>query len=296
MASIGFPKRGALVKRKTDGLVGEVCASDPSKNLLTIRWSARSGYDILVCTSEQFFCDWEVTNRQRTNLGLPGWVLIIAFIAIVLFGFMRTRRSGPSTPSNPTTSGVGGGLGTQRGANPPPDENASKEREQEELESLKSCGGSCPEADWLLSGRGILSTKTLKNDTYGNSELVATIRLADFADDPVLAMEIAMLDMDRVVTREAETGSDQLVYFHVVKEAPLLSPQGDSDSTGQIGVVDIVYMMDEMRGTDVRNLPEAKESDMGTVAQVYPLGATIGKSYCNYGHNRHFTPRFCSNF
>lgn len=296
MDPIGFPHPGAQVKRKADGLLGEVYASDPSKDLLTVRWSARSGHNTLVCTSEQFFRDWEATNRERTNLSQPGKVLIVVITAIALFAFMKACSSDPSMPSNPATSGVVGSLGTQRGANSTPDENASNEREQDQLKSLKSCGALCPTAEWLSSGRGILSTETLTNNTYGNSELVATVRLVDFTDNPVLAMEIAMLDMDGVLTREAETSSDQLVYFHVVKDATQINPQGDSDSNGLIGVFDIVYPMEDLRKLDVKNLPEAKLSDMGTVAQIYPLGSTIGKSYCSYDDNRHFTPRFCSSF
>jgi hypothetical protein len=67
MASIGFPERGAQVKRKADGLVGEVYERNPSKDLLTIRWSARSGHNTLVCTSEQFFRDWDLTGGARSS-------------------------------------------------------------------------------------------------------------------------------------------------------------------------------------------------------------------------------------
>ena len=107
MDPIGFPHPGAQVKRKADGLLGEVYASDPSKDLLTVRWSARSGHNTLVCTSEQFFRDWEATNRQKTNLTQPGKVLIVVFTAIALFAFMKACSSDTSMPSNPATSGVG---------------------------------------------------------------------------------------------------------------------------------------------------------------------------------------------
>jgi hypothetical protein len=296
MASAEFPKRGTRVRRKVDGQIGVVHSIESGKDLLTVRWSEQAGFNTIDCTSEQFFRDWEVTNRQRTNLSQPGKVLIVVAIVIGIFAFMRSCSSGPSIPSNPTTSSVDGSLGTQRGANAPPDENASNARLQEALKSLKSSGALYTVADWLSSGRGILRAETLTNNTYGKSELVATIRLADFTDDPVLAMQIAMLDMDGVMTREAETGSDMLVYFHVVKEAKQLNTLSDSDSTNQIDVIDIVYVMDEMKRIDVRNLPEAKESDMGSIAHIYPLGETIGKSYCNYDDNRHFTPKFCSSF
>jgi len=47
MASTGFPKRGTRVIRKADGLIGEVYAIDPSKDLLTVRWAARPGHNTL---------------------------------------------------------------------------------------------------------------------------------------------------------------------------------------------------------------------------------------------------------
>lgn len=219
---------------------------------------------------------------------------VSAFILVCSFVLIKSCNSGPSGPSNPTTPNVGGSAGTQQGANPQSGEDLSKEQEQEEENLLRSCGA-CPAAAWLHDGRGILGSEILTNSADGNSELVVTIRFADFTDNPALAMEIAILDMGRVLTHEAETGSEGVVYFHVVKEATDLSPESGSGSTSRIGAFDIVYLTGDMRKIDVSNLPGSKVFDMGTVAQTYPLGAAVGRSYCDYGHNRRFTPNFCSN-
>lgn len=85
MVSTGFPERGTQVKRKADGLVGEVYASDPSRDLLTVRWAARSGHNTLVCTSEQFFRDWELTGKSVPSSAGPSKPIIIPIIFGVCF-------------------------------------------------------------------------------------------------------------------------------------------------------------------------------------------------------------------
>jgi hypothetical protein len=96
MVSTGFPGRGAQVKRKADGLIGEVYASDPSKDLLTLRWSARSGHNTLVCTSEQFFRDWDLTRGVKTDwTGRLIYSFLLITVLFVLFVWMH-RSVGPS--------------------------------------------------------------------------------------------------------------------------------------------------------------------------------------------------------
>jgi hypothetical protein len=100
MVSTGFPKSGDAVKRKADGLVGEVYASDPDKDILTVRWSARSGHNTLVCTSEQLFRDWDLIGSGKSITG--GFVgraailiVIAALFVVCIYGF--TYYSGCSS-------------------------------------------------------------------------------------------------------------------------------------------------------------------------------------------------------
>ena len=100
MASIGFPERGAQVKRKADGLLGEVYVSDPSKGLLTVRWSAGSGHNTLVCTSEQFFRDWDFIGGVRSSQTGPFrnviTLLVVGVLAVACIYGCSSLFFGPS--------------------------------------------------------------------------------------------------------------------------------------------------------------------------------------------------------
>jgi hypothetical protein len=104
MAQTGLPGRGAQVKRKSDGLIGEVYASDPNRDLLTIRWVGRPGQNTLVCTSEQFFRDWYLTGawkpiREGFAGRVPILVVVAAVIATCIYGF--ADFSGCASPKYP---------------------------------------------------------------------------------------------------------------------------------------------------------------------------------------------------
>lgn len=106
MAPMGFPARGSQVKRKTDGQVGVIYASDATKDVLTVRWAEQSGPNTLVCTSEQFFRDWELTGignfMQKRFVGRKALLTIaVAILAACIYGF--TDFSGCSEFSYPSS-------------------------------------------------------------------------------------------------------------------------------------------------------------------------------------------------
>ena len=91
MTSAEFPVRGAQVRRKADGLLGEVYASDPNKDLLTVRWLGRQRHNTLVCTSEQFFRDWDLTGswkpiQEGFARRAPIFVVVTALIVACVYG------------------------------------------------------------------------------------------------------------------------------------------------------------------------------------------------------------------
>jgi hypothetical protein len=76
MVSANFPRKGTHVRRKADGTIGEVYASDPFKGVLTVRWRTATGFLTQVCTSEHFARDWELApttfSLPRVPLASPG--------------------------------------------------------------------------------------------------------------------------------------------------------------------------------------------------------------------------------
>ena len=103
----GFPQKGSLVKRKIDGQIGEVYASDPRKDLLTVRWMAQSGQNTLICNSEQFARDWDLTGSSKSSqIGPIQGVITLLVVAAVLGACIygcASLFSGPSEFKYPTS-------------------------------------------------------------------------------------------------------------------------------------------------------------------------------------------------
>ncbi len=88
-----FPRRGEQVRRKTDGSLGEVYASNPGKDVLTIRWPTIPGaYDTRDYTLAQFAQNWELTGvrleQPHPSRYAPG---IIAMVMLLFFIFVLVK-------------------------------------------------------------------------------------------------------------------------------------------------------------------------------------------------------------
>jgi hypothetical protein len=122
MVSANFPEKGAQARRKVDGLLGEIYAVDPSKDLLTVRWRTATGFLTQVCTSEHFARDWELTattfnlprvpltspealtrqldlERQRYLLRAGGLLFICAIVLFIVYSIL-TPSSKTVQPNN----------------------------------------------------------------------------------------------------------------------------------------------------------------------------------------------------
>jgi hypothetical protein len=118
MAPTNFPEEGAQARRKADGLIGDVYAADPNKDLLTVRWSARPGLNTLVCTSEQFARDWELTGNKSSSPKelIKSFVAVAVFMAVCCFLLVKSCDSNPAssgsssaaTDKGPSTAGHSG--------------------------------------------------------------------------------------------------------------------------------------------------------------------------------------------
>lgn len=103
MTSENYPQKGAQAKRRADGLIGEVYASDPRKDILTVRWSARSGFNTFVCNSAQFAQDWELTGKSALNpKGRAGAIVFLAIFGFCFYGALKACDSTPAS-SDPSS-------------------------------------------------------------------------------------------------------------------------------------------------------------------------------------------------
>jgi hypothetical protein len=80
-----FPRRGDPVKRKADGVVGQIHASDPQRDILTVLWRTASGSETQVCTSENLFHDWEWTDKSAKRW-LTTHPRIVAALVVIIGG------------------------------------------------------------------------------------------------------------------------------------------------------------------------------------------------------------------
>lgn len=105
-SSPGFPEKGSIVKRKIDGQIGEVYARDPRKDLLTVRWTEQSGQNTLICNSEQFARDWDLTGSSKSSQigpiqGVITLLVMAALLIVCIYG-CESFFSGPSEYKYPS--------------------------------------------------------------------------------------------------------------------------------------------------------------------------------------------------
>jgi hypothetical protein len=87
MGPVSLPAVGAQARRRADGMLGEVYATDPPHDLLSVRWATVPGaYGHEDCTPDQFARAWELTGIQiepprETHVALA----LIALIVLLVF-------------------------------------------------------------------------------------------------------------------------------------------------------------------------------------------------------------------
>jgi len=118
MVSANFPEKGAQARRKVDGLLGEIYAVDPSKDLLTVRWRTATGFLTQVCTSERLAHDWELTvttsnrqlalERQRYLLRAGGLLFICAIVLFIVYSILTPSSKTVQSNNNSQTPALAG--------------------------------------------------------------------------------------------------------------------------------------------------------------------------------------------
>ena len=87
VSSRKYPAKGAQAKRKSDGLVGQVYVSSPTKDLVAVRWQKTDETGTLLYDIEQFSHEWELIRTSGAKLKVPaGAMTIVAVCAIGLCG------------------------------------------------------------------------------------------------------------------------------------------------------------------------------------------------------------------
>lgn len=92
----GFPEAGSQIRRKSDGVLGEIYAVDPPEKL-SVRWASIPGaYHRVNYTLDEFARDWELTG---VRLGRPRETYVaigmITLVVLVFMGFVLHNTSVP---------------------------------------------------------------------------------------------------------------------------------------------------------------------------------------------------------
>ena len=106
MSSRKYPTKDAQVRRKEDGLTGQVYVSSPTTDLVAVRWQKEDETGTLLYDIDQFARDWELTRTKSTK-----WKVAAAAVAIVAvcgicallwpesMGRLARRRGGGGGPA-----------------------------------------------------------------------------------------------------------------------------------------------------------------------------------------------------
>jgi len=101
MDATNLPAKGQQTRRKKDGVLGEVYATDPERRLITVRWATIPGaYATQDCNPEQFAKRWELTGVHLAppyHSNAAPILIALASLFFLIFMVVRNHRA----PYNP---------------------------------------------------------------------------------------------------------------------------------------------------------------------------------------------------
>lgn len=113
MGPVTFPEAGSQIRRRTDGVLGEVEGAQPTDNLVSIRWPSIPGaWRREDCTLAEFFRHWELTGVRltaprpaRLALVFIAGAVLAFFVAVMVHGdHIDTRYQLDQSDAAPVTS------------------------------------------------------------------------------------------------------------------------------------------------------------------------------------------------
>jgi len=78
VSSRKYPAKGAQVKRKEDGLTGQVYVSSPTTDLVAVRWGKKDETGTLLYDIDQFAREWDLARTKSAK-----WQIAAASIAMI---------------------------------------------------------------------------------------------------------------------------------------------------------------------------------------------------------------------
>ncbi|MGB8031200.1 MAG: hypothetical protein WCF30_16235 [Terracidiphilus sp.] len=121
MSSRKYPAKGAQVKRKADGLRGQVYVSSPTSDLVAVRWQKEDETGTLLYDVEQFSREWGLTRTKSAKWKVAA--ATIAIVAVCAIGVYVGLRAWEAS----RVSGVAA-AGRQQARRTPEDDGAQAER------------------------------------------------------------------------------------------------------------------------------------------------------------------------
>jgi hypothetical protein len=123
MASANFPKKGAQARRRVDEMIGEIYASDPQKDILTVRWRTSAGFETCVCTSEAFARGWALTGTltpEKAAFNRLGWFLALVVILVTVGTFLHSLSRKKSSNAGASAADIPAPIGSRYDISIPP--------------------------------------------------------------------------------------------------------------------------------------------------------------------------------
>lgn len=80
MSSRKYPAKGAQVKRKEDGLAGQVYVSSPTTDLVAVRWQKEDETGTLLYDIDQFAREWELARTKSAKWQVAAALIVVAAV------------------------------------------------------------------------------------------------------------------------------------------------------------------------------------------------------------------------
>lgn len=213
MTPTNIATKGSEVRRRADGLIGEIVAVDQGTDVVTIRWRAGRQFVMHVCSSEQLFQYWDLLRLGPKKSSLKAFLVVVAVVVVLIAWVGNSSSSGTGATSSPTASPTATGTSSDASgqaspslANPSPTASPSNATDQPaEQASQSPTAAQLSDAQYLDDKYGIsgLSHCEVEADDY-----LRSISKYDYAWDKTGFLESKF---DKILTTVKTPGALTLI-------------------------------------------------------------------------------------